>query len=155
MRMRPRLDGFIEPVAALLIAISAAHASPALSKTESWKLTLGTWCVADHPSDHGAYVGIARDECGKNEARLTIGENGYTWERDEEGLSCRYSSGKARFNNTIAASTKTVGVWVFHIVAACIRHPSEGAVRRYTHTFDMYVSKGTLWLENLRSDKNP
>jgi hypothetical protein len=38
--------------------------------------------VADHPSDDGAYVGIARDECGENEATLTIGENGYTWERD-------------------------------------------------------------------------
>jgi len=153
LRMRHRPAGFIEPVPALLIAISAAHASPALSKIESWKLTLGTWCVADHPSD-GAYVGIARDECGENEATLIIGENGYRWERGE-GLSCRYSSGRARFDNTIAASTKTVGVWVFHIVAACIRQPSEGAVRRYTHTFDMYVSKGTLWLENLRSDKNP
>ena len=64
------------------MATSAAHARPELSKTESWKLTLGTWCVADHPSDDGAYVGIARDECGENEATLTIGENGYTWERD-------------------------------------------------------------------------
>ena len=141
-------------VAALLMATSAAHARPELSKTESWKLTLGTWCVAEQPSDDGAYVGIARDECGENEATLFIGENGYTWERDE-GLSCRYSSGKARFDPTIAASTKTVGVWVFHIVAACIRKPLEGVVRKYTHSFDMYVSKGTLWIENLRSDKKP
>ena len=154
LRMRPRLTGFIEPVAALLIGISTAHASPPLSKTESWKLTLGSWCVADHPTDDGAYVGIARDECGENEATLVIGENGYTWERDK-GLSCRYSSGKARFDNTIAASTKTVGVWVFHIVAACVRKPLEGVVRKYTHSFDMYVSKGTLWIENLRSDKKP
>jgi hypothetical protein len=115
-------------VAALLMATSASHARSELSKIESWKLTLGTWCVADHPSDDGPYVGIARDECGENEATLIIGENGYTWERDE-GLSCRYSSGKARFDNTIAASTKTVGVWVFHIVAACIRKPSEGVLR--------------------------
>jgi hypothetical protein len=93
-------------------------------------------------------------QCGENEATLIIGENGYTWER-EEGLSCRYSSGKARFDNTIPASTKTVGVWVFHIVAGCIRKPSEGAVRKYTQSFDMYVSKGTLWIENLRSDKKP
>jgi hypothetical protein len=99
-------------IAALLVATSVAQARPELSKTQSWKLTLGTWCVADHPSDDGAYVGIARDECGENEATLTIGENGYTWERDE-GLSCRYSSGKDRFDNTIAASTKTVGVWGF------------------------------------------
>ena len=154
LRMRPRPAGFIKPVPALLIAISAAHASPALSKIESWKLTLGTWCVADHPSDDGAYVGIARDECGENEATLIIGENGYTWERDEE-LSCRYSSGKAHFDKTIPASTKTVGVWVFHLVAACMRKPSEGVVRKYTHSFDMYVSKGTLWIENLRSDKRP
>jgi len=137
-------------VAALLMATSAAQARPELSKTESWKLTLGTWCVGDHPNDNEAYVGIARDQCGEDEATLVIGENGYTWER-EEGLSCRYSSGKARFDNTIAASTKTVGVWVFHIVAGCIRKPSEGAVRKYTHSFDMYVSKGTLWIENLRS----
>jgi hypothetical protein len=137
-------------VAALLMATSAAHARPELSKTESWKLTLGIWCVGNHPSDNEAYVGIARDECGENEATLIIGENGYTWER-EEGLSCRYSSGKARFDNT----TKTVGVWVFHIVAGCIRKPSEGAVRKYTQSFDMYVSKGTLWIENLRSDKKP
>jgi hypothetical protein len=140
-------------VAALLMA-SAAHARPELSKTESWKLTLGTWCVGDHPNDNEAYVGIARDQCGENEATLVIGENGYTWER-EEALSCRYSSGKARFDNTIAASTKTVGVWVFHIVAGCIRKASEGAVKKYTHSFDMYVSKGTLWIENLRSDKKP
>src|SRR4029077_13832324 len=86
-------------VAALLMATSAAHARPELSKTESWKLTLGTWCVGDHPNDNEAYVGIARDQCGENEAILVIGENGYTWER-EEGLSCRYSSGKARFDNT-------------------------------------------------------
>jgi hypothetical protein len=110
--------------------------------------------VGDHPNDNEAYVGIARDQCGEDEATLVIGENGYTWER-EEGLSCRYSSGKARFDSTIAASTKTVGVWVFHIVADCIRKPSEGAVRKYTHTFDMYVSKGTLWIENLRSDRKP
>jgi hypothetical protein len=130
-------------VAALLMATSAAHARPELSKAESWKLTLGTWCVGEHPSDNEAYVGITRDECGENEATLSIGENGYTWER-EEGLSRRYSSGKARFDNTIAASTRTVGVWVFHIVAACIRKHSEGAVRKYTHSFDMYVSKGTF-----------
>ena len=72
---------------------------------------LGTWCVGDHPTDNEAYVGIARDQCGENEATLIIGENGYTWER-EERLSCRYLSGKARFDNTIPASTKTVGVWV-------------------------------------------
>jgi hypothetical protein len=116
-------------VAALLIATSASHARPELSKTESWKLTLGTWCVGDHPSDNEAYVGLARDQCGENEATLIVGENGYVRER-EEGLSCRYSSGKARFDNTIAASTKTVGVWVFHIVASCIRKPAEGVVRK-------------------------
>ena len=141
-------------VAALLMTTSAAHARPELSKPASWKLTLGTWCVGDHPSDNEAYVGITRDQCGENEATLIIGENGYTWERGE-GLSCRYSSGKARFDNTIPASTKTVGVWVFHIVAGCIRKPAEGAIRKYTHSFDMYVSKGTLWIENLRSDKKP
>ena len=138
----------------LLMATSAAHARPELSKTESWKLTLGTWCVGEHPSDNEAYVGIARDQCGKNEATLIIGENGYTWVR-EEGLICRYSSGKARFDNTIPASTKTVGVWVFHIVAGRIRKPAEGAIRKYTHSFDMYVSKGTLWIEKLRSDEKP
>src|SRR6476620_8570627 len=141
-------------VAALLMAASAAHAGPELSKTESWKLTLGTWCVGDYPTDNEAYVGIGRDQCGENEATLIIGENGYTWER-EQGLSCRYSSGKARFDNTIPASTKTVGVWVFQIVAGCITKPSEGAVRKSTQSFDMYVSKGTLWIENLRSDKKP
>jgi hypothetical protein len=141
-------------VAALLMAMSAAHARPELSKTESWKLTLGTWCVGEHPSDNEAYVGIARDQCGENEATLIVGENGYTWVR-EEGLICRYSSGKARFDNTIPASTKTVGVWVFHIVAGCIRKPAEGAIRKYTHSFDMYVSKGTLWIEKLRSDEKP
>jgi len=140
--------------AALLMTMSAAQARPELSKTESWKLTLETWCVGEHPSDNEAYVGIARDQCNEIETTLIIGENGYTWER-EERLSCRYSSGKARFDNTIPASTKTVGVWVFHIVAGCIGKPSEGAVRKYTQSFDMYVSKGTLWIENLRSDKKP
>ena len=108
--------------------------------------------MANQPSDNEAYVGIAKDQCGENAATLIIGENGYRWER-EEGLSCRYSSGKARFDNTIPASTKTVGVWVFHIVAGCIRKPAESAVRKYTQSFDMYVSKGSLWIENLRSDE--
>src|SRR5262249_12879110 len=70
---------------------------------------------------------------GENEATLIIGENGYTWER-EERLTCRYLSGKARFDSTIPASTKTVGVWVFHIIAGCIR-THEGAIRKYTHSF--------------------
>jgi hypothetical protein len=108
--------------------------------------------VGDYPSDNEAYAGIARDQCGENEATLIIGENGYRWER-EEGLSCRYSSGKARFDNTIPASTKTGGVWVFHIVAGCIRKPAEGAFRKYTQSFDMYVSKGTLWIENFSDEK--
>jgi len=146
--------GLLTGIAALVMATSAAHARPELSKTQSWKLILGTWCVGDHPSDNGAYVGIARDQCGENEETLIIGENGYRWER-EEGLSCRYSSGRARFDNTIPASTKTVSVWVFHIVAGCIRRRAEGAIGKYTQSFDMYVSKGTLWIESLRSDEKP
>jgi hypothetical protein len=141
-------------IAALFLATGAAHARSELSKTQSWKLILGTWCVGDHPSDSRAYVGIAKDQCGENEETLIIGENGYRWER-EEGLSCRYSSGKARFDNTIPASTKTVGVWVFHIVAGCIRRRAEGAIEKYRQSFDMYISKGTLWIENLRSDEKP
>jgi len=138
-------------IAALLMATSAAHARP--SKTQSWKLVLGTWCVGDNPSDNEAYVGIRKDKCGENEETLIIGENGYSWEY-EDRLRCQYSSGRARFDNTIAASTKTVGVWVFHIIAGCMR-PAEGAIKKYTQSFDMYVSKGTLWIEKLRSDKKP
>jgi hypothetical protein len=145
---------FLTGIAALLIATSAAHARPELSKTQSWKLILGAWCVGDHPSDNKAYSGIRRDKCGENEETLIIGENGYSWEHEDE-LRCRYSSGKARFDNTIAASTKTVGVWVFHIDAGCVRGPAEGAINNYTQSFDMYVSKGALWIENLRSDKKP
>jgi hypothetical protein len=139
-------------ITALLMTTSVAHAPPELSKTQSWKLMLGTWCVGDHPSDNEAYSGIRRDKCGENEETLIIGENGYSWEREEDGLRCRYSSGKARFDNTIPASTKTVGVWVFHIIAGCIRRPAEGAIKTYTQSFDMYVSKGAFWIENLRSD---
>jgi hypothetical protein len=135
-------------IAALLMATSAAHARPELSKIQSWKLILGTWCVGDQPSDNEAYFGIRRDQCGENEETLIIGENGYSWEH-EDRLRCQYSSGRARFDNTIAASTKTVGVWVFHIIANCIRRPAEGAIKKYTHSFDMYVSKGTLWIEKL------
>jgi hypothetical protein len=102
--------------------------------------------VGDQPSDNEAYVGIARDKCGEDEKTLIIRENGYLWEH-EDGFSCRYLSGRAR--------TKTVGVWVFHIIAGCIRRPPEGAIRKYTQSFDMYVSKGTLWIENLRSDEKP
>ena len=47
------------------------------------------------------------------------------------------------------------GQWVFHIIAGCIRRPAEGAIRKYTQSFDMYGSKGTLWIENLRSDEKP
>jgi len=145
--------GLLTAIAALVMATSAAHARPELSKTQSWKLILGTWCVGDHPSDNEAYFGIRRDKCGENEETLIIGENGYSWEH-EDGLRCQYSSGKARFDNTIPASTKTVGVWVFHIIAGCMRR-AEGAIRKYTHSFDMYVSKGTLWIENLRSNEKP
>jgi hypothetical protein len=141
-------------VAVLLMATSAAHARPELSKTQSWKLILGTWCVGDHPSDNEAYSGIRRDKCGENEETLIIEENGYSWEHQDK-LRCRYSSGKARFDNTIAASTKTVGVWVFHIIAGCIRRPAEGVTKNYTQSFDMYVSKGALWIEKLRSDEKP
>jgi hypothetical protein len=141
-------------IAALLMAISAAHARPELSKTQSWKLVLGAWCVGDQPSENEAFVGIRRDKCGENEETLIIGENGYSWEY-EDVLRCQYSSGRARFDNTIAASTKTVGVWVFHIIANCIRRPAEGAIKKSTQSFDMYVSKGTLCIENLRSDKKP
>ena len=119
-----------------------------------WKLILGTWFVAEQPRDNEAYFGIRTDQCGENEETLTIGENGYSWEH-EDRLRCQYSSGRARFDNTIAASTKTVGVWVFHIIANCIRRPAEGAIKKSTQSFDMYVSKGTLWIENLRSDKKP
>ena len=145
--------GLLTAIAALVMATSAAHARPELSKTQSWKLILGTWCVDDHPSDNEAYFGIRRDKCGENEETLIIGESGYSWEH-EDGLLCQYSSGKARFDNTIPASTKTVGVWVFHIIAGCMRR-AEGAIRKYTHSFDMYVSKGTLWIENLRSNEKP
>jgi hypothetical protein len=34
---------FLTGIAALLIATSAAHARPELSKTQSWKLILGAW----------------------------------------------------------------------------------------------------------------
>ena len=140
--------------AVLLMATSVAHARPELSKTQSWRLILGTWCVGDHPSDNAAYSGIRRDKCGENEETLILEENGYSWEHEDE-LRCRYSSGKARFDNTIAASTKTVGVWVFHIIADCIRRPAEGVIKNYTQSFDMYVSKGALWIEHLRSDEKP
>jgi hypothetical protein len=139
-------------VAALLIATSAAHTRE-LSKSQSWKRIQGTWCVGNHPTDNEAYAGIARDKCGDDEQTLIIRDNGYRWEH-EDGLNCRYLSGKARFDNAIPASTKTVGVWVFHIIAACIR-THEGAIRKYTHSFDMYVSKATLWIENLRRSDKP
>jgi hypothetical protein len=104
--------------------------------------------VGNYPTDNKAYIGIATEECGEDEVTLIVGENGYTWERGE-GLSCRYSSGRARFDNTIPASTKAVGVWVFHIVASCTKKSAEGAVRKYTQSFDMYVSKGSLWIRKL------
>src|SRR5438067_13605955 len=145
-------DLLLAGIAALLMATSAAHARPEFLKTQAWKLILGTWCVAEQPRDNEAYFGIRTDQCGENEETLTIGENGYSWEH-EDRLRCQYSSGRARFDNTIAASTKTVGVWVFHIIAGCIRRPAEGAIKKYTQSFDMYVSKETLWIENLRSVK--
>jgi hypothetical protein len=140
-------------VAALFMVTSAAHARPELSKTQSWKLILGAWCVGDQPSDNEAYFGIRRDKCGEDEQTLIIRENGYSWEH-EDRLQCQYSSGRARFDNTNAASTKTVGVWVFHIIAGCVR-PAEGAIKKYIQSFDMYLSKETLWIEKLRSDKKP
>jgi hypothetical protein len=145
--MRKKL--LLAGVAVLLMATSAAHARPELSKTQSWKLILGTWCVGDQPSDNGAYVGIRRDKCGENEQTLVTRENGYRWEREEDGLSCRYLSGRAWLDSTVAASTKTVGVWVFRISAGCIRRPAEGAIRKYTQSFEMYVSKESLWIRKL------
>src|SRR5262252_8165395 len=43
----------------------------------------------------------------------------------------------------------TAATSVFHIIAGCIRRPAEGAIKNYTQSFDMYVSKGALWIEKL------
>jgi hypothetical protein len=139
-------------IAALLLASGAAHARPELSKEQSWKLVLGTWCVNNQPYNK-AYVGIGGTKCGEDEQKLFLEENGYRWE-EEDVLSCRYLSGKARIDNTIPASTTTLGVWVFRIVADCMR-PAEGKTRKYKQSFDMYVSKGALRIESLRSDEKP
>ena len=31
----------------------------------------------------------------------------------------------------------------------------DGVIKNYTQSFDMYVSKGALWIEHLRSDEKP
>jgi hypothetical protein len=131
--------------AALLMATSAVHARAELSKDQSWKLILGTWCVDNQPRNE-AYVGIVRTNCDEDEQKLVIGQNGYRWEQ-EVGLSCRYLSGKAR-------SDETLGVWVFYIVADCMR-PAQGKIQKYTQSFNMYVSKGMLSIESFRSDEKP
>jgi hypothetical protein len=108
--------------------------------------------VGNQPRNE-AYVGVVRTNCDEDEQKLVIGENGYRWEQ-EVGLSCRYLSGKARIDNTIPASTEILGVWVFYIVADCMR-PAKGKIQKYTQTFNMYVSKGMLSIEKFRSDEKP
>jgi hypothetical protein len=67
---RCRHNLLLTSVAALLMATSTPHARPELSKTQSWKLILGAWCVGDQPSDNEAYFGIRRDKCGEDEQTL-------------------------------------------------------------------------------------
>jgi hypothetical protein len=68
------------------MATAAAHARPELLKSQSWKLTLGTWCVGDYPTDNEEYVGIASDKCGDNEHTLIISEN------QPKQLGCGFST---------------------------------------------------------------
>jgi hypothetical protein len=99
---------FLTGIAALLIATSAAHARPELSKTQSWKLILGAWCVGDHPSDNKAYSGIRRDKCGENEETLIIGENGYV---GNMRMSCAVDTHPARLvlTTTLLHQPKQLG----------------------------------------------
>src|SRR5262249_42532851 len=83
-------------IAALLMATSAGYARPELSKSQSWKLIQGTWCLADPPSDNEGYVGIARDKCDENEKTLIIRENGYSWEREDGLRTANFSHRRCR-----------------------------------------------------------
>jgi hypothetical protein len=118
----------------------AAHARPELSKEQSWKLIQGTWCVDQ--SDETLY-GISRNECTGDELKLIIKDKGF--EYGAGGYFCKYVSGKARFDKTIPASTKTVGVYIFHITVLC----TESGDESWKSEFDMYVSKGTLVIKNM------
>ena len=126
--------------AALLMATSATHARPELSKEQSWKLIQGTWCV-----DQGGETlyGISREECNGDERKMIINDKGFEYGVGEH--FCKYVSGKARFDNTIPASTTTVGVYIFHITVLCTKSGDES----WKSEFDMYVSKGTLVIRNM------
>jgi hypothetical protein len=133
--------------AALLMATSATHARPDLSKQQSWKLIQGTWCMS--PADKPGYLGDSKpavgtlgENCSEDDTTLIIRDKGYEWV-GVGGMTCRYTSGKARIVNTIPASTKTMGVYVFRIVSEC----SNKLGNSYQVIFDMYVTKGTLFIE--------
>jgi hypothetical protein len=66
-------------IAALLMSTSATYARPELSKVQSWKLILATWCVDNHPRNE-AYVGIGKTTCGEDEQKLLSGKMGIVGE---------------------------------------------------------------------------
>jgi hypothetical protein len=120
-----------------VLSASAAHAGPEIPKSQSWNYLLGTWCVRPGERDLlGVYFGVNRNECfpDKHESKIIIGEDGYEWV-DGETTTC--------FDKTIDATTKTTGVYVFHIVSRCTDY-KYGQSWSWRTEFDIYVSKGTL-----------
>jgi hypothetical protein len=143
--------GYKIPVTACA-ALAALSASPAQagSKSQSWNDLLGTWCMLPGDGDNlGVYFGVQRKEClfDEHENKIIIGEDGYEMV-DGETATCRYVSGKARFDKTIDATTKTTGVYVFHIVSRCTRS-GERVGGSWRTEFDIYISKGTMRIENI------
>jgi hypothetical protein len=128
-------------IAALsVLSASAAQADALPSKF------LGKWC-ADlggdaQPTPPGSewtntFLSLSDlEDCDKHSV-IEVKQNEWTgWES-----GCRFTEVKTRFDPTIPANTKEMGVWVAHIKANCIEESCK-----WHSSFVLYHSMGALFM---------
>jgi hypothetical protein len=127
-------------ITALLLATGTAHALEwHVGQQKPWVMwgdfPRGAMCISfDEVSGWGA----PRDD---NECRSDMGQNAVSFVDNgyevQNGEKCRFISVKVRFDMSIPATTKTVGVYVYRVTSDC-RHP-DGS--KFRETWDMYTEK--------------
>jgi hypothetical protein len=111
--------GALAIAALAMLSASPAHAGPDMTKSEEWKYLLGTWCMRSDEGDLPVVHFLDACVPDKHETKIIIGEDGYEWvDKYGETTTCRYISGKAHFDKTIAANTRKVACTfstLFHV----------------------------------------
>jgi hypothetical protein len=105
---------------------------------------LGKWCLYAEPGPNATRVSYESStvvDC-KVDGFLIIKPDG--WQAHESG--CKFTSVRTRWDRTILSATKTYGVTVATITSAC-----SGEACTWRSSFDLFVSKGTLWMDKIRN----